>query len=245
MKKNWRELISQPKYGIITKKDIYVPMRDGVRLAVNVYRPDAKGKFPALLAIGGYGKELQEVLIPPQPLDKSAVWDGNIEAGDTPDIVPRGYVHVIADARGTGISEGEYPGMWSSQEGKDGHDLVEWIAKQPWCDGNVGMIGYSYYGGTQLKTAIEQPPHLKAIFVSHVGADFYRDFVYIGGVLSLFFYGLWDGRHGTSGMAPKNAISQMMKTLPKAEFERRRNELLNHPDIKILSQCISLSEISL
>lgn len=232
MKKNWRELISQPKYGIKTEKDIYVPMRDGVRLAVNVYRPDAKGKFPALLAMGGYGKELQEVLIPPQPLNRSAVWDGNIEAGDTPDIVPRGYVHVIADNRGTGYSEGEYADMWSQQEGMDGADLVEWIAKQPWCDGNVGMIGYSYYGGIQLKVAIQQPPHLKSIFVSHVGADFYRDFVYIGGVLSLFFYGLWDGRHGTSGFAPKNAVSKTQKTLPKEEFERRRQELLNHPDIK-------------
>jgi len=232
MKKNWRELISQPKYGIKTEKEVDVPMRDGVRMSVNIYRPDAKGKFPALLAMGGYGKELQELLIPPQPLNKSAVWDGNIEAGDTPDIVPRGYAHIIADVRGIGKSEGEYKGMWSQQEGMDGHDIVEWIAKQPWCDGNVGMIGYSYYGGIQLKVAIQQPPHLKSIFVSHIGADFYRDFSYVGGVLTLFWYGLWDGRHGTSGFAPKNVVSQMQKTLPKKEFERRRQELLNHPDIK-------------
>ena len=231
MKKDWRELISQPEYDIEVKKDIFVTVRDGVRLAVNVYRPAAKGKFPALFAMGGYGKELQEELIPPQPLLKSAVWDGNIEAGDTSVIVPRGYVHVIGDARGTGNSEGEYPGMWSQQEGRDGADIVEWIARQPWCDGNVGMIGYSYYGGMQLKVAIQQPPHLKAIFVSHMAADFYRD-VYQGGVLGLFLYGLWDGRHGTSGMAVKNAVSQMMKTLPKAEFERRRKELLSNPDIK-------------
>lgn len=232
MKKDWRELISQPRYGITVEKDVFVPVRDGVRLALNVYRPDARGKFPALFAMGGYGKELQEVLIPPQPLYKSAVWDGNIEAGDTPNIVPRGYVHVIADARGTGISEGEFEGMSTQQEGQDGADIVEWIANQPWCDGNVGMIGYSYYGGMQLKVAIQQPPHLKAIFASHLSADFYRDSVYSGGVLRLFMYGLWDGRHGTSGFAPKNAVSQMMKNLPKDEFERRRNELLNHPDIK-------------
>ena len=232
MKKDWRELISQPKYGIKTKKDIMVPVRDGVRLAVNVYRPDAPGKFPALFAMGGYGKELQEVLIPPQPLNKSAVWDGNIEAGDTPKIVSRGYVHVIADARGTGASEGEFVGMTTQQEGQDGADIVEWIARQPWCDGNVGMIGYSYYGMMQLKVAIHQPPHLKAIFTSHIAADFYRDMVYAGGVLNLFVYGLWDGRHGTSGFAPKNAVSLMMKTLPRDELERRRNELLNHPDIK-------------
>jgi len=232
MAKNWREQISQPQYGISVEKDILVPVRDGVKLALDVYRPDAKGKFPALFAMGGYGKDLQDLLMAPQPLKKSAVWDGNIEAGDINETVPRGYVHVIADARGTGISEGEYAGIWSSQEGRDGADIVEWIAQQPWCDGNVGMIGYSYYGGMQLKVAIEQPPHLKAIFVSHIESDMYRDGVYIGGVLGLFLYGLWDGRHGTSGYAPKNALSHMMKNLPEEEFERRRQELINHPDIR-------------
>lgn len=224
--------MANAQYHIETEKDVFVPLSDGTRLALNIYRPDARGKFPALLAMGGYGKELQEVLMAPQPLELSPVWDGNIEAGDTTEIVPRGYVHVIGDVRGVGKSEGEYAGMSSTQEGKDGHDIVEWIAKQPWCDGNVGMIGYSYYGLMQLKVAIQQPPHLKAIFVSHVGADFYRDIAYQGGVLSLFFYGLWDGRHGTSGFAPKNPVSQMMKSLSKEELERRRQELLNHPDIR-------------
>ena len=218
------------QYGIKVEKDVFVMVRDGVRVAVNIYRPDADGKFPALLAMGGYGKELQECLIPPQPLARSPVWDGNIEAGDTTQIVPRGYVHVIGDVRGVGNSEGEYPGIGSTQEGEDCADVIEWIAKQPWCDGNVGMIGNSYYGQIQLVTAIQQPPHLKAIFVAHVWADFYEE-VYRGGVLGLFFYGLWDGRHGTSGYAPKNAVSKMVKTLSKDELERRRQELLKHPDI--------------
>ena len=75
MNSDWRSKISQPRIRHVkesVERDVYVPMRDGVRLAVNIYRPDAKGKFPALLAIGGYGKELQEELIPPQPLNKSA-----------------------------------------------------------------------------------------------------------------------------------------------------------------------------
>lgn len=232
MSNDWRKRISQPQYSIRTEKNIMVPTRDGVSLAVNIYRPEADGKFPALLAMGGYGKELQEELIPPQPLLKSALWDGNIEAGDIPDIVPRGYIHVIADVRGVGHSEGEYAGMASTQEGKDGADIIEWIARQPWCDGNVGMIGYSYYGMTQLMTAAQQPPHLKAIFVSHVGADFYRDWVYVGGIVSLFFYGLWDGRHGTSGFAPKNAKSLAKKMMSADAFEKKRQEILGDPDIK-------------
>jgi predicted acyl esterase len=231
-KKNLKETGSQQSYNLVIDKDVYVEMPDGVRLCVDVYRPDAPGKFPALLAMGPYGKELQTLnaTFPPQPLHRSSVWDGNIEAGDYREIVSRGYVHVVADVRGTGKSEGEYIG-WSPQEGKDGYQLVEWIAQQPWCDGNVGMLGYSYYAKTQLKTAINQPPHLKAIYVSHVIVDIYRELAYNGGVLSLFLYGLWDGRHGTSGFAPKNAVSEMVKTLPKEELERRHQELLKNPDI--------------
>lgn len=228
MNDSWRERVSQPKYGIKAERDVYVRMRDGVRLAVNIYRPDAQGKFPALLGMSGYGKDEMEVLMPPQPLNKSAVWDGNIEAGDFNDIVPRGYVHVIGDIRGTGHSEGKSP----DSEGRDNYDLIEWLAKQPWCSGKVGMVGYSYFSFSQLKAALERPPHLKCIAVSHVAADFYRDMSYKGGVLSLMDYGVWYGRHGTSGWAANNVVSVMKETLPKKEFERRRNELLNHPDIK-------------
>lgn len=143
MKKDWRELISQPKYKVKVDRDIYVPMRDGVRLGVNVFRPDARGKFPALLAMSGYGKEEMELLLPPQPLAKSAVWDGNIEAGDFNDIVPRGYVHIIGDVRGTGRSEGQFP----SNEGKDCYDLIEWAAQQPlvqWKCGHGGLLLFQH-----------------------------------------------------------------------------------------------------
>ncbi len=150
MSKFWRQKISQPEYDITVDRDVYVTMRDGVKLAINIFRPDASGKFPALLAMSGYGKEEMELLMPPQPLARSAVWDGNIEAGDYKDIVPRGYVHIIGDVRGAGRSEGEFPGP----EGRDYYDLIEWIAQQPWCNGNVGMIGYSYFSMIQMKTAI-------------------------------------------------------------------------------------------
>jgi predicted acyl esterase len=232
MENQWRKLISQPQYAIKAEKDIFVPVRDGVRLALDLFRPDAPGKFPALLAMSAYGKELQALMLPPQPLNKSAVWDGNIEAGDTSEYVSRGYVHVIGDVRGSGQSEGEYLGSYTTQEGIDGYDLIEWIAQQPWCNGNVGMLGYSYYSKVQLKVAIQQPPHLKAIFTSHIEVDNYRDTAYHGGVLSLFPYGIWDGRHGTSGYAPKNALSLVKKTLSAEEFERRRRERLQDPDIR-------------
>ncbi|WP_049987302.1 CocE/NonD family hydrolase [Halobellus rufus] len=228
----WREQISQPEYQIAEERDVYVDVRDGVEIAVNVFRPDAEGTFPALFAMAGYGKETQDLDYPPQPLGESAMWDGTIEAGDPREIVPRGYVHVVADVRGTGDSGGEYTGMMASKEGKDGHDVIEWIAEQPWCDGNVGMSGYSYFSFTTLKTAIEQPEHLKAIYVSHALADFYRESVYPGGVLNMFYYGLWDGRNGSSGIAANNPASVMLQELSEQELERRKEELLEDPAIR-------------
>jgi uncharacterized protein len=87
-------------YEMRVEKNVYVPMRDGARLAIDVYRPDAPGKFPALLAISTYGKETQNLPIPSVPDRGIAPWDGNIEAGDSRYIVDHGYVHVVADCRG-------------------------------------------------------------------------------------------------------------------------------------------------
>jgi putative CocE/NonD family hydrolase len=125
------------------EKNVYATARDGVRLALDIYRPDAPGKFPALLGMSPYGKAIQTLPYPfPQPAPdytnefKTALWDGNIEAGPTNEIVARGYAHVIGDLRGMGDSEGESDD--AKREGEDYHDVVEWLAKQPWCDGNIG-----------------------------------------------------------------------------------------------------------
>ena len=116
---------SKPIYGVRTEKDVSITMRDRIRLAADVYRPDAKGKFPALLAYGPYGKELQTLVLtfPPQARP-SPLWDGCIEAGDTNFIVPRGYAHVIVDTRGTGKSEGECSGIYGIGGGYEGKGLL-------------------------------------------------------------------------------------------------------------------------
>src|SRR5690606_40879709 len=99
---------------------------------------------------------------PPQ-LRRSPVWDGYIEAGDIARVVQEGYVHVIGDMRGTGDSGGVMIGNYNFggvPQGQDLYDVVEWVAAQPWCDGNVGMIGISYFGSMQVLAAAERPPHL-------------------------------------------------------------------------------------
>jgi len=129
-----------------------------------ILSPDAEGKFPALLAYGPYGKELQALVLtfPPQTRP-SPLWDGCIEAGDINYIVPEA-MHTSLLTR----EEQEIGGrmLWrygleGNVEGKDCYDLVEWIAEQPWCDGNVGMAGISYFAAVQILAAAEQPRILK------------------------------------------------------------------------------------
>jgi len=173
---------SKPIYKIQTENDVYVKMRDGVGVAIDVYRPDAEGKFPALLAMCPYSKDVQALKYPRGHGFTSEM--AHIEAGDTEFWVSRGYAHIIADHRGTGLSKGEFRGWFAKEQQEDGYDLVEWIAKQPWCDGNIGMIGISWFAIIQYLVAAQQPPHLKAINPHDGWADLYRDTIYHGGIFS-------------------------------------------------------------
>lgn len=155
--------LSEPQHRVEHETNIQVTMRDGIGLLADVHRPATTGRFPALIAASPYPRQIQDLGAPM----------GFIEAGATDFWVPRGYVHVIANVRGTGGSGGEF-GFFDSQERRDMHDLVEWAAAQPWCDGNVGMIGISYFAMTQLEAAVERPPHLKAIFPVAVTTDLYE-----------------------------------------------------------------------
>jgi len=174
---------------MIRETDVAVPMRDGVKLCVDVYRPATDDKLPALLAFAIYNKDFQgpdmAEAMPPQPA-WTPLWTGPQEAGDTHFLTSRGYVHVIGSPRGVGKSEGGGSREW------DSYDLIEWIAAQPWCDGNVGMVGISGFGAEQFHVAKQQPPHLKAIFPFDPRGAYgvlggFRE-EYPGGVLHLFRY---------------------------------------------------------
>lgn len=147
--------------GMLVERDVVVPMRDGVELVIDVYRPDTTDPLPALLAFAIYNKDIQSPesagQLPPQPSWSSA-WSGPQEAGDTTLFVSRGYVHVIGNPRGVGKA-----GSGGSREW-DSYDLIEWIAEQPWCDGKVGMVGISGFGAEQMHVARQRPPHLRAVF---------------------------------------------------------------------------------
>ena len=194
--------------GLVIDRDVLVPMRDGVRLCVDVHRPETDEPLPALLAFAIYNKEIQTpeatAALPPQPA-WSPLWTGPQEAGDTRFLVARGYVHVIGMPRGVGKSEGG-----GSRE-FDSYDLIEWIAQQPWCDGNVGMIGISGFGAEQVHVARQNPPSLKAIFPFDPRGAYgtlggFRE-EYPGGVVHLFRYlvghfGVFHQDRGAPGELP-------------------------------------------
>ncbi|RUT28881.1 CocE/NonD family hydrolase [Arsenicitalea aurantiaca] len=175
--------------GMIVERDVRVPMRDGKHLCIDVYRPETDEKLPVLLAFAIYNKDMQgpetAEAIQPQP-SWSTLWCGPLEAGDTHFLVSRGYVHVIGSPRGIGKSEGG-----GSRE-FDSYDLIEWIARQPWCDGQVGMVGISGFGAEQVNVARQNPPSLKAIFPFDPRSAYgrlggFRE-EYPGGMVHLFRY---------------------------------------------------------
>jgi len=155
------------KNGIVHRADVSVPMRDGVVLRADVLLPAGEGKFPALLYRTPYGKQF--ALREYKTFEKS---------------VARGYAVVVQDVRGRYASDGEFVAY--QNEGRDGFDTIEWVAKQSWCDGNVGTFGLSYPGAVQWLAAVENPPHLKAMAPAMTFST-PRNFYYSGGV----FDGSW------------------------------------------------------
>ena len=219
-------------------------MRDGVTLAADTYSGTDATPRPALVALSPYGKELQALALtmPPQKRP-SPMWDGCIEAGDIARVVSEGYVHVIGDLRGSGASEGEHIGNYNAggvSLGQDAYDFIEWVAAQPWCDGNVGMIGISYFGSMQVLAAAERPPHLKAIFVSGGHFDFYET-TYHGGVMWFMPRAAREGRGGDSGWAFTDRVkSRMLETYSPDEIAAKVARRLADPDIQAWPNLVHL-----
>ncbi|MFF2115240.1 CocE/NonD family hydrolase [Rhodococcus koreensis] len=217
------------------RKDLRVPMRDGIELAADAYHGVDDTPRPALVALSPYGKELQALALTTPPQRRpSPMWDGCIEAGDIARVVEEDYVHVIGDLRGSGASEGEHIGNYNAggvSLGQDAYDFIEWVAEQPWCDGNVGMIGISYFGSMQVLAAAERPPHLKAIFVSGGHFDFYET-TYHGGIMWFMPRAAREGRGGDSGWAFTDSVkSRMVETCSPDELRKRVAARLEDPDV--------------
>ena len=235
---------SAPKYKVKVEKNVMVPLRDGVRVAIDVYHPDVKGEiFPVILCWGVWGKDCQDIVEWMGTNDEaqlyfdSPFWDGSMEGCNFMYTVPRGYIHVIADPRGIGSSEGINTGEAASHSPEDIYDTVEWIAAQPWCDGKVCMMGPSSYSRAQLKVAMIPPPHLACIRPDEAPEPFFAE--EFSGIWDPLLYNIFTAKHAYDHFAPISykwpqqlLPPEMMKVLPKEEFDKRLQEVIDNPDVK-------------
>ena len=145
-------------YDVAVERDTMIPVRDGVRLATDIYFPSsiglrAPGRFPALVERIPYDKDAARFVLPARFFAQ------------------HGYVVLMQDVRGRGHSEGDwYP---FAHEAPDGYDTIEWAGTQPWCTGKVGTMGTSYMAAAQSAAATLNPPHLAAMFVTEGPSDYY------------------------------------------------------------------------
>jgi len=162
---------SNVTFGVSEARNVMVTMRDGVKLAADIYRPTQNGqpidnKFPVILVRTPYNKD-----------DAAAIASS---------FVPHGYVVVLQDVRGRYKSEGHwYPLI---DDPNDGFDTAKWIGSQPWCDGGIGTMGSSYAGATQHALAIGNAPYVKAMVPRNAMSDFGRYGVRHNGAFELRFF---------------------------------------------------------
>ena len=195
--------LSQPVMKTKTEKGVKVKMRDGVELVADIVRPADDGKYPAVLERTPYGREN---LSYPNP---SGEWWAR-----------RGYVHIAQDARGRNESDGEWVPF--AHERKDGYDTVDWIARQSWSDGKVGMVGGSYDGWVQWAAAVEAHPALKCIVPQVSPPDLFFNFPIDHGVPMLYLAIWWsnhvkDKKAPISPEIPKDV--EKLKTLPLSKVD--------------------------
>ena len=163
---------SHQEYGVILDSDVMVSMRDGIRLATDIYFPAtdgrmAEGKFP--------------VILERTPYEKAS--PGSVTKGKY--FARRGYICAIQDVRGRFQSEGEWYAF--AREAPDGYDTVEWLGTQTWSNGKVGTMGTSYCGSSQAALATLNPPHLATMIVAIGASNYYHSSMRQNGALEQRF----------------------------------------------------------
>jgi putative CocE/NonD family hydrolase len=203
---------------VIVERDVVVPMRDGVLLRADVYRPEGNARVPAVLGRTPYDRTFGPTL--PAILDPERA----VEAG---------IALVCMDVRGQHGSDGEFHPFRA--ERADGYDSVEWVAAQEWCSGAVGMVGRSYTAATQWLAAAAQPPHLRALAPIAIGSNYFDGWVYQGGAFQLGFNLFWV--QIMAGRGKRARVEEQYRHLPLPDAPLARDspgggfyrEWLEHP----------------
>ncbi|KAI8300733.1 hypothetical protein K4K59_001390 [Colletotrichum sp. SAR11_240] len=196
--KGWAKEEGRKSFAVDTvwEKDVRIPLRDGVELLADVFRPLTSDDepVPAIMPWSPYGKTgtgMQQLDMFPWRVGVPRSATSGLEKWEAPDPaewVARGYAVVNIDARGSFKSGGNLH-VYGTQEGRDGYDCIEWIAQQTWCNKRVAMAGNSWLATTQWFIAAEQPPHLTCMAPWEGLGDYYRESICRGGIPDHAF---WD-----------------------------------------------------
>lgn len=202
--------------GIICEQDVGVKMRDGVTIYVDIFRPKDKTGIPVLISWSFYGKRPGEGMSEWQIMGVAPGTVSKLAKFESPDPLYwcyKDYAIANVDPRGVGHSEGDVD-IFGSQDAQDGYDFIEWVAKQPWCSGKVGMSGNSAVAMTQWRIAAQQPPHLACIAPWEGTSDIYRESMFEGGVPAIafneFIVGSVTGENGVDDMVAMARKSPLM-----------------------------------
>ncbi len=184
----------------VSRETVRVPMRDGVMLATDIYRQPTVVRAPVLLMRTPYNKD-----------HAKAVAERYAAAG---------YIAVVQDCRGRFQSEGDF--FPYANEGQDGYDAIEWLGKQAWCNGRIGMWGASYVGATQWQAAVEKPPGLVTIAPTATWSSFYRN-LYLGGAVRISLIAGWASGNSTrpEGASVTADWRQTLLHLPLSEVDQQ------------------------
>jgi putative CocE/NonD family hydrolase len=223
-------MTSSPRHEIVIDKAVMIPMTDGTRLCADIYRPKTEGRFPAVVERTPYNREESVILRTRTPQY----------------MAERGFVFVVQDVRGRFGSEGTwYPFVddgWGSR--RDGYDTIQWVAQQPWCNGNVATAGGSYAGQTQMFLAPTRPPSLKCCFVREAASDLAQQWCYRSGAFEWGFNLDWNQRHGALALRRQLRLLEPVLSIDPHRFHglplgegplfadgfRWLRDLLAHPD---------------
>lgn len=219
--------------GMVFERDVALAMPDGAVQRANVFRPEAPGRYPVVMALGAYGKDVHfEDAFNPQWQVLKRIYPGldgegstgrylRWEVVDPERWVPDGFVVIQVDARGSGRSEG-FLDPFGPVETRDFYEWIEWAGTQPWSNGKVGLIGVSYLGIKQWQVAALRPPHLAAIVPWEGSSDFYRDSGHHGGIYSNSFTEAW---------WPRQVLSNQYGSGASTHRDRQTGERTTGPDL--------------
>ncbi len=199
---------AKENYPVKVDHNVSVTMRDGVILRGDIFRPDAEGKFPALLQRTPY---------------RRSSWGFDMDFAQR--AASQGYIVFLQDVRGRYTSDGDWAPF--VHESEDGYDTIEWLAAQPYSNGKVGMFGGSYVGATQMLAAISNPPHLAGICPVVTASNYHDGWTYQGGAFEQWFDESW-----TSGLA-QDTLLRKIEQNPSAPEDVNALPLTTYPILKL------------